>query len=79
MATWYRPLNSSTESFAHFESLVGKLDAENAEFYLMGDMNCNLATSNLDHNANFLRNITDVYGLQQLINDPTRGSDFSCT
>ena len=47
--------------------------------YLMGDMNCNLATSNLDHNANFLRNITDVYGLQQLINDPTRGSDFSCT
>ena len=36
IATWYRPPNSSTEIFSHFESFVGKLDAENVEFYLMG-------------------------------------------
>ena len=51
----YRPPNSSTEIFSHFESLVGKLDAENAEFYLMGNMNCNLATSHLYHNVSFPR------------------------
>ena len=59
-ATCYRPPNSSTEIFSHFESLVGKLDAENAEFYLMGNMNCNLATSHLDHNVSFPRNIAAV-------------------
>ena len=45
----------------------------------MGDMNCNLATSHLDHSADLLCNITDVYGLQQLINDPTRCTEFSST
>ena len=79
MATWYRPPNSSTENFSYFESLVGKLDTENAEFYLMGDMNCNLATSHLDHNANLLRYITNVYGLQQPINDPTHCTEFCST
>ena len=33
IATWYRPPNSSTEIFSHFESFVGKLDAENVEFH----------------------------------------------
>jgi len=32
IATWYRPPNSSTEIFSHFESFVGKLDAQNVEF-----------------------------------------------
>lgn len=35
----------------------------------MGDMNCNLDTSQLNQNANLFCNISDVYGLQQLIND----------
>ena len=35
VATWYRPPNSSTEIFSHFESLIGKFDAEYAEFSLI--------------------------------------------
>ena len=34
-ATWYRPPNSSFELFSDFESLVGKLDAEGKEYYLI--------------------------------------------
>ncbi|CAH3162404.1 unnamed protein product [Porites lobata] len=39
IVTWYRPTSSSTEIFSHLETLIGKLDSENAEFYLMGDFN----------------------------------------
>lgn len=38
----------------------------------MGDMNCNLDTSQLNQNANLFYDISDVYGLQQLVNDRIR-------
>ena len=79
VVTWYRPPDSSVEIFTYFESLIGKIDAEYAEFYLMGDLNCNFATPQLDHNANLLSSIADVYSLQQLITDPTRCTESSLT
>ena len=39
IVTWYRPTSSSTAIFSHLETLIGKLDSENAEFYLMSDFN----------------------------------------
>ena len=79
MVTWYRPPESSVEIFSYFESLIGKIDAENVEFYVLGDLNCNLAAPQLDHNANLLSSIADVYSLQQLITDPTRCTESSST
>ena len=79
VVTWYRPPDSSVEIFTYFESLIGKIDAEYAEFYLMGDLNCNFAAPQLDHNANLLSSIADVYSLQQLITDPTRCTESSST
>ena len=79
VVTWYRPPDSSVEIFTYFESLIGKIDAENVEFYLMGDLNCNLAAPQLDHNTNLLSGIADVYSLQQLITDPTRCTESSST
>ncbi|KAK2568709.1 hypothetical protein P5673_006703 [Acropora cervicornis] len=35
IATRYRPPNSSTEIFSHFESFVGKLDAENVKYNIV--------------------------------------------
>ena len=40
-------------------------------------MNCNLAGSPLDHNSNQLTYIADLYGLHQLICEPTRVSNCS--
>ena len=71
IATWSRPPNSSTEIFSHFESFVGKLDAENVEFYLMGDFHCNLASPQPDINTVLLTNIVDICNLLQLIDSPT--------
>jgi hypothetical protein len=45
----------------------------------MGDMNCNLASSPLDNNANLLISVADVYGMQQLITDPTRCTELTST
>jgi len=55
------------------------MDAEYAEFDLMGDLNCNFPAPQLDHNANLLSRIADVYSLQQLITDPTRCTESSST
>ena len=55
------------------------MDAEGLEYYIMGDTNANLIASNLDNNSRRLTDIADVYGLQQLISEPTRVSSFSST
>ena len=45
----------------------------------MGDKNCKLTAPHLDHNANLLSSIADVYSLQQLITVSTRCTDSSQT
>ena len=57
--------------FSHLDTLLRKLDAENIEHYLMGDINCDLLSEN-NANINALPNVSDVYGLKQLITEPTR-------
>ena len=80
VATWYRPPNSRFELFSDFESFVGKLDAVGKEYYLMGDLNCNMLSSSLNNvNTQALLNITDIYNLKQLINEPTRVTPASST
>ena len=72
--TWYRPPDSTVDKFSCFEKLVGKLDARGLEYYLMGDINVNLAAPHSDNNSHLLTSITDLYGLHQLICEPTRVS-----
>ena len=78
IVTWYRPPNSANEVFSSLENLIGRLDSENVEFYLMGDMNCNIASMS-DTNSHLLSDITDLYGLHHLINEPTRVTDTTST
>ena len=44
----------------------------------MEDMNCNMASMS-DSNSHLLSDITDPYGLHQLINEPTRVTDTTST
>ena len=71
ITTWYRPPNSSVDLFSHLDLLLTKLGTENIEHYLMGDINCDLLSES-NANANALLNVSDVYGLRQLITEPTR-------
>ena len=42
ITSWYRPPNSPHELFMLVNRLLGKLDSENVEHFLMGDLNCDL-------------------------------------
>ena len=72
VSTWYRPPNSPQDIFWQFESPV---DSEQKDFYLLGDLtdlNCNMHDGSNNHNSStFIKNILDIYGLSQLISEPT--------
>ena len=55
------------------------LDAENVEYYLLGDLNCDLGSPDLESNSRSLIGITELYGLHQLISEPTRITETSST
>ena len=72
VGTWYRPPNSPPERFNEFENVMDKINAENKELYILGDANCNLLPEVSGHNFLYLTNIFYIYGLSQLITEPTR-------
>ena len=63
IATWYRPLCSSIDLFVYYESFLEKLDSLGLEYYLLGDLNCNLASLQYDSNIRHLCEISDLFGL----------------
>jgi endonuclease/exonuclease/phosphatase family metal-dependent hydrolase len=68
-----------TEKFNHLETLLGKLYVENIEYYLVGDLNCDLSSTVLNHSSRLLIDITETYNLQQLITEQTRITNSSST
>ena len=79
IATWYRPPCSPTDLFSSYESFIDKVDSLDLEYYLLGDLNCNLASPTPDANTRHLHEISDLYGLNQLINEPTHVTESSST
>ena len=55
----------------HVNTLLVKSDSENLEHFFIGDLNCDLQSKD-NVNVKALLNITHIYGLEQLINEPTR-------
>ena len=60
VATWYRPPDSPIGIFSPFETLIGKIDSENIEYFLMGDVNCDMIATRYDNNTRKLMSITDI-------------------
>ncbi|XP_048587462.1 uncharacterized protein LOC125570205 [Nematostella vectensis] len=77
--TWYRPPNSPVSIFASLEILIGKLDSMNVEYFLLGDLNCDQTAVIPDNNTNLMNNISDIYGLTQLIKEATRITENTAT
>ena len=61
------------------ETLIARLYLTNLEFFLLVDINAELASTNYDNKVGQLTNIADIYGLSQLISEPTRITDKSST
>ena len=77
VSTWYRLPDSPAHFFVQFEKMVGSLDGENLEFFILGDLNVNLDQSIESSNKNTLNEIFDIYGLDRLIQEPTRVTESS--
>ena len=72
----YGPPNSKTEVFLKIERLIQLIDKENKEVYILGDLNINLLGQNLSTGKN-LQEIMELYQLTQIINDPTRITEYT--
>ena len=65
--------------FLYYESFLEKLDSLGREYYRLGDLNCNLASLQYYSNTRRLCEISDLFGPQQLIIEPTRITKSSST
>lgn len=59
---WYRFFDFIIDIFIFFEYLIGIFDLENVEYYLMGDLNCDMIVIRYDNDICKLMSIIDVYG-----------------
>jgi hypothetical protein len=50
VSTWYRPPDSPVSHFTEFDRMIGSFDAENWEYYLLGDLNVDLCQQ-VNHQA----------------------------
>ena len=79
ISTWYRPPDTPITIFDNFEELIGKMDSTGHEIFLLGDFNVDFMPDANANNTNKLKDIFATYGLEQLINEPTRVTPNSST
>jgi hypothetical protein len=70
---------SSLSHFAEFETMIGALDAENLEYFFLGDINVDFTPTANSSCKNTITEPFDIYGLHQLIGEPTRITEKSTT
>ena len=59
--------------------MIGALDAENVEYFLLGDLNVDFTPTAKSSCKSTLTELFDIYGLYQLIEEPTRITEKSST
>ena len=80
VVTAYRPPNPSSEFFTDLKSLIKKIDDENKEIHILGDLNCDLLKPNPDQLTKKLKSIYELYDqLSQMIDEATRITSSTST
>ncbi len=74
--SWYRP-ESEIKLFDHFQSILEKIEAENKDVVVIGDVNCDLLTDNPSCYTKKMKEITDSFNMTQLIKEATRVTENS--
>ena len=72
VSTWYRPPNTPVALFDKFEALLSKIEAENIESNIIGDINCNMIATPPDNKTRHIIELCESYQYVQLIKEPTR-------
>ena len=81
IVTWYRPPCSSMINSFLWRMISWRIRFPWSwiRYYLLDDLNCNLASLQYDSNTRRLCEISDLFGLQQPISEPTRITESSVT
>ena len=79
VSTWYRPPSSPAGIFEAFETFIGRIDCENKDSYILGDINCDMLPQESNSQTNTLLGICDVYPYTQIMTQPTRITYNSAT
>ena len=74
----HRPPGKPVNYFSELESLFSRVESQNKESIIMGDINCDLNTP-LNNNTKHLNNILNSFGYSQLINDATKTTKTTFT
>jgi len=69
--SWYRP-ESEIVLFDHFQCILEKIEEENKDVIVIGDVNCDLLTDNPSCYTKKMKEITDSFNMTQLIKEATR-------
>ena len=77
LSNWYRPPNTSIELFDKFEVLLGKIEAENIESNILGDLNCDMMAISPANETKHLIELCESFQYAQLIKEPTRVTSSS--
>ena len=72
ISNWYRPPNSPIELFHKFEVLLAKIEAENVESNILGDINCDMMAVTPANETRHLIELCELFQYTQLIKEPTR-------
>ena len=74
IVAWYRPPSLLISCFNSLEENLRFLDRESKEIIILGDTNCDfsLPRPSVANHSSHLHEIYDLFGLKQLIKEPTR-------
>ena len=72
ISNWYRPPNSLIELFDKCEVLLAKIEAENVESNILGDINCDMMAVTPANETRHLIELCELFQYTQLIKEPTR-------
>ena len=72
----YRPPSAPVEIFSKIEKLIDLMDNKSKEVYILGDLNCNMFERTLFSTRKLIE-ILELYLMYQLINNPTRVTEFT--
>ena len=62
VSTWYRPPDSPVSYFSEIEQMIESMDADNLEYFLLGDLNIDLLSTATSPNRAKLFEIFEFMG-----------------
>ena len=75
----YRPPNCGQEWIDHFSSELSKIDLLNLEYHVFGDFNIDYTVHTKSFSNRKWNDLQALYGLKQLVEEPTRVTSKSST